>query len=85
MTDWKTLALVGGVLALLAMATGVGQFLKLYPDSGLNPAAVRIFNLRLRAWWLMCSLLAAAFLIGPTATVILFGLLSFWARASSSP
>jgi phosphatidate cytidylyltransferase len=79
MTDWKTLSLVGGVLALLATATGVGQFLKLYPDTGLNPAAVRIFNLRLRAWWLMCSVLAAAFLVGPTATVILFGLLSFWA------
>ncbi len=79
MTDWKTLSLVGGVLALLAAATGIGQFLKLYPDSGLNPAAVRNFNLRLRAWWLMCSLLAAAFLIGATATVILFGLLSFWA------
>ncbi len=79
MTDWKTLALVGGVLTLLAGATAVGQFLKLYPDTGLNPAAVRIFNLRLRAWWLMCSMLAATFLIGPTATVVLFGLLSFWA------
>jgi phosphatidate cytidylyltransferase len=79
MADWKTLSLVGGVLALLATATGVGQFLKLYPDTGINPAAVRIFNLRLRAWWLMCSVLAAAFLVGPTATVVLFGLLSFWA------
>ncbi len=79
MTDWKTLSLVGSVLAVLATATGVGQFLKLSPESGLNPAAVRIFNLRLRAWWLMCSLLAAAFFIGPTATVVLFGLLSFWA------
>ena len=79
MTDWKTLALVGGVLTLLAGATAVGQFLKLYPDTGLNPAAVRIFNLRLRAWWLMSSMLAATFLIGPTATVVLFGLLSFWA------
>jgi phosphatidate cytidylyltransferase len=79
MADWKTLSLVGGVLGLLATATGVGQFLKLYPDTGLNPAAVRIFNLRLRAWWLMCTVLAAAFFIGPTATVVLFFLLSFWA------
>ena len=45
MADGKTLALVGGVLVLLAAATGVGQFLKLYPDSGLNPPAVRSFNL----------------------------------------
>ncbi len=79
MTDWKTLALIGGVLALLATATGVGQILRLYPDTGLNPAAVRIFNLRLRAWWLICSVLAAGPMIGATATVVLFGLLSFWA------
>jgi len=79
MADWQTLALVGGVLALLAVATTVGQLLRLYPDSGLNPPAVRSFNLRLRAWWLMCSILAAALLVGPTATVVLFGLISFWA------
>ncbi|HEX4000269.1 MAG TPA: phosphatidate cytidylyltransferase [Pirellulales bacterium] len=79
MADGKTLALVGGVLVLLAAATGAGQFLKLYPESGLNAAVVRSFNLRLRAWWLMCSVLAAALLIGDTATVVLFGAISFWA------
>jgi phosphatidate cytidylyltransferase len=79
MADWQTLALVGGVLALLAVATTVGQLLRLYPDSGLNPPAVRSFNLRLRAWWLMCSVLAAALVVGNTATVVLFGLLSFGA------
>jgi len=79
MADGKTLALVGGVLVLLAAATGVGQFLKLYPESGLNAAAVRSFNQRLRAWWLMCSVLAAALLIGNAATVVLFGAISFWA------
>jgi phosphatidate cytidylyltransferase len=75
----RTLGLVGGVLALLAAATAVGQVLKRNPDSGLNPAAVRTFNLRLRAWWLMLSVLAGAFLLGNTATVILFFLISFWA------
>jgi phosphatidate cytidylyltransferase len=79
MADWQTLALVGGVLALLAITTTVGQLLRLYPDSGLNPPAVRSFNLRLRAWWLMCSVLAAALVVGNTATVVLFGLLSFGA------
>jgi phosphatidate cytidylyltransferase len=79
MADGKTLALVGGVLVLLAITTCVGQFLKLYPESGLNAAVVRSFNTRLRAWWLMCSVLAAALLIGNTATVILFGAISFWA------
>ena len=55
MEDWRTLSLVGGVLGLLTIATIVGQFLKRHPDTGLNAAAVRTFNLRLRAWWLMCA------------------------------
>lgn len=48
MVDWKTLGLVGGVLAVLAAATTIGQILKRQPDSGLNAAAVQTFNLRLR-------------------------------------
>ncbi len=74
-----TLGLIGGVLALLTIATFVGRVLRRQPESGINPAAVRTFNLRVRAWWLMCSVLAAAVLLGNAATVIVFGLLSFWA------
>ena len=80
MADGKTLALVGGVLALLAAATAVGQFLKLYPESGLNAAVVERFNHRLRAWWLMCSVLAAA--LAGSATPprsCCSALISFWA------
>lgn len=80
--DVKTLSLVGGVLALLFGATTIGQRLKRQTDIGLNPAVVEAFNLRIRAWWLMCTVLAAAFLLGPAsrlATVVLFGLISFWA------
>jgi phosphatidate cytidylyltransferase len=80
--DFKTLGLVGGVLAILATATTVGQRLKHQADIGLNPALVESFNSRIRAWWLMCTVLAAAFLLGPAsfvATVVLFGLISFWA------
>jgi phosphatidate cytidylyltransferase len=82
MPDAKTLTLVGGVLALLFGATTIGQRLKYQPDIGLNPAAVEAFNLRIRAWWLMCTVLAAAFLLGSAsfyATVVLFFLISFWA------
>lgn len=82
MFDVKTLGLVGGVLFLLFGATTVGQRLKYSPDIGLNPAVIETFNLRIRAWWLMCTVLAAAFLLGPAsyiATVVLFGLISFWA------
>ena len=82
MLDFKTLCLVGGVLALLFVATTIGQRLKRQVDAGLNPALVEAFNLRIRAWWLMCTVLASAFLLGPAspvATTILFGLISFWA------
>jgi phosphatidate cytidylyltransferase len=77
-----TLILVGGVLFVLATATTVGQFLKRQRDVGINPALVQQFNSRIRAWWLMCSVLGASFLLGSAsrpAMVIVFGLLSFWA------
>ena len=77
--DIKTLALAGGALALLGAATFVGQYLRRQPEAGVNPALVGVFNLRVRAWWLMCSALAAALLLPPVATVILFFLISFWA------
>ena len=37
------------------MATGVGQLLKRQADPRFNPAVIEQFNLRMRAWWLMCS------------------------------
>ena len=82
MFDLRTLSLVGGVLGLLLAATTIGQRLKHAPDIGLNPALIDAFNLRIRAWWLMCTVLAAAFLLGPVsrvATVVVFFLISFWA------
>jgi phosphatidate cytidylyltransferase len=78
--DGKTLWLVVGVLAILGAATAAGHMLRRKPDSGFDPAVIQMFNLRIRAWWLMCSVLAAAFVIpGHGATVVLFGLISFWA------
>jgi phosphatidate cytidylyltransferase len=74
-----TLYLVGGVLALLAVATGFGQVLKRQTSSNINPEVVRLFQLRLRTWWFMCSLLALTFLVGRAATVVMFGAVSFWA------
>jgi phosphatidate cytidylyltransferase len=79
MNDPRTLALIVGVLSLLAIVTAAGQFLRKHPDRGLDPAAVRSFNSRIRGWWIMCTVLAAAFWLGATATVVLFGLVSFWA------
>jgi phosphatidate cytidylyltransferase len=74
-----TWGLVGGVLAFLGLLTLAGRLLGRQSDSGINPAVVRNFNMRVRAWWLMSSLLAAAVLIGPITTVVMFGMISFWA------
>jgi phosphatidate cytidylyltransferase len=73
--DW---AFSGIVVSLLLVATIVGQVIKRQPHLGLHAAAVESFNGRVRAWWIICSLLAVAFL-NYGLTVILFGFLSFWA------
>lgn len=77
--DPVTWIFVAGVLLLLGAATTVGQFLKGQPAAGINPAMVQTFNRRVRVWWLLCSLLAAALFLPRSVTVVLFGLLSFWA------
>jgi phosphatidate cytidylyltransferase len=74
-----TLILLGVVLVALAIAYGVGQILKRQPDTSVNPAIVQTFNSRIRAWWLMCAILVATFIMGRWATVLLFGFISFWA------
>jgi phosphatidate cytidylyltransferase len=73
--DW---ALAAVVVVLLGIATIVGQVVKRQPHLGLNAAAIATFNRRVRAWWIICALLALAF-VSPTLTVTLFGLMSFWA------
>src|SRR5437762_7815103 len=73
--DW---ALAGIVIGLLAVATVVGQAVKRQPHLGLHAAAIEAFNGRVRAWWIICSLLAVAF-VSDWLTVTLFGCMSFWA------
>ena len=68
--DPVTWIFVAGVLLLLGAATTVGQFLKGQPESGLNPAVVQTFNRRVRVWWLLCSLLAAALFLPRSVTVV---------------
>ncbi len=79
MNDYRTLALVLGVLVLLGAATIVVHVLRRRPEGGINPAILDTFRLRVRTWWLLLSVVAATFLIHKTATVVVFGLISFWA------
>lgn len=71
--------LLGVVVGLLVVATSVGQVVKRQPQLGLNSAAIATFNRRVRAWWIICSMLALAFFFPAWVTVTFFGLMSFWA------
>ena len=64
------------VVSLLGLATLVGQALERQTQWGLSPAAIDAFNRRVRSWWIICALLAIAFL-SPSITVTLFGAASF--------
>lgn len=67
--------LIGGVFAILVVATVIGQVLK----SRMGPDNDVVENLiaRINAWWGMVVLLALAMLGGQAGVVILFALLSF--------
>ena len=73
--DW---ALAAVVVTLLTIATVIGLVVQRQPHLGLNAAAIATFNRRVRAWWVICALLAIAF-FNAELSVALFGLMSFWA------
>jgi phosphatidate cytidylyltransferase len=77
--DPRTNILLGVVIAILGTGYFVGRALRRQPESTTNPAVIRTFNLRIRAWWLMFLILAAGLIFGYIATIVLFGLISFWA------
>ncbi len=79
LNDYRTNVLLGTVLVALAIASIVGRWLQNQPSESVNPALVRRFRQRLNSWWLMCAILVFGLLLGPTGTVVLFGLVSFWA------
>ncbi len=77
--DTPTRWLLGTVLVVLGVASIVGYFLRRQPEGTVNPALARLFNLRMRAWWMMCAILVAGFIFGYVVTVVLFGVVSFMA------
>ncbi len=74
-----TLIMLGVVLGLLMIANLVVVILKRQPEGNINAAMLRRFDLRLRAWWMMCVILIAGFLLRYMGTVLLFWAVSFWA------
>ncbi|MFO1065914.1 MAG: phosphatidate cytidylyltransferase [Pirellulales bacterium] len=75
----QTNILLGTVLVVLGIAAIVAQYLGRQPRDAVNPALVRRFRQRVQAWWLMCAVLVFGLLLHRTGTVILFGIVSFWA------
>ncbi len=74
----QNLGLFVMVVLLLIGATFGGQWLKRQSTLRLDPKAVDSFNSRVQAWWFFSIVLGLAF-FHPIVTVILFGMLSFWA------
>jgi len=77
--DAKLLWLFGGVLFLLYVATLIGRWAKQRRKGEASRATVENVNARIRAWWKMCAIFAAAILLGRIGSLVLFGLISFLA------
>jgi len=76
--DPELLWLAGGIIGLLVLSSTITFFLKL--RSGGKPNAV-VANLdaRVKAWWVMVAVFGVALATGVIGSVILFGLMSFFA------
>ncbi len=72
-------ALGGGILAVLIVATMIGEILARRARSDAARATISNLNDRVRAWWVMCAVLALALLTGRTGAALLFMGISFLA------
>ena len=76
--DYRSIVLISGLLFLLASATVVVARLRERP-SGIDAGILSACRSRIYAYWLLFGALICAVLLGTTATVVLFGVISFWA------
>lgn len=77
--DKRTLWLVGGVIALLLVASAIGFVLARSVRGDGAQATIANLNARIRAWWVMVLVFTFAIFAGRIVTIILFGLTSFLA------
>jgi phosphatidate cytidylyltransferase len=70
----QTLALFGGITAILVAASLIGFLLALRLAE--NPVVGNL-NARIKAWWVMVALICLAFALGKAAIIVLFALASF--------
>jgi len=77
--DAKLVWLYGGVLFLLLISTLIGRILKSRHRADASRTTIDNLNARIRAWWKMSAIFAAAVVIGHVGSLILFGIISFLA------
>ena len=70
--------LIGGVVALLLVASLIGWILSRRVTSEGGRETVRNLNARIKAWWVMVAIFAVAFIAGKSVTIVLFALTSFY-------
>ncbi|WP_310468930.1 phosphatidate cytidylyltransferase [Sphingomonas sp.] len=71
--------LIGGVVALLLVASIIGFVLSRRVTSEGGRDTVRNLNARIKAWWVMVAVFAIAFVFGKPVTLLLFAFVSFYA------
>jgi phosphatidate cytidylyltransferase len=79
MSDFGTMHyLIGGVVALLVVASLVGWAVSRSVTSEAGRETVANLNARIKAWWVMVAIFAVAFLFGKAVTLLLFVAVSFY-------
>jgi phosphatidate cytidylyltransferase len=73
----QTLALFGGIFAILVAASLVGFILQRHYAGAGATATIENLNARVRAWWVMVVLLGIAFAIGKAGVILFFAFASF--------
>lgn len=77
--DRELIGLVIAIIALLAVATAIGQVLRVRLRSESQRPVVANLNARVLAWWVLMALFAASASVGPAGTTLLFAATSFLA------
>jgi phosphatidate cytidylyltransferase len=77
--DRALVALVGGVLALLVVASLAGWLSSRRVTSDRGRATVDNINARIRAWWIMALIFVLALATGRVVSILLFSFISFLA------
>jgi len=77
--ETKFLWFFAAIAALLAVASLIGGVLARRAKSESSIATIENLNQRVNAWWGMVIIFFVSWLLGPNATVVLFGFISLFA------